>query len=175
MTAGQGPRHSGGLGIAVTPFHLLECFSMTPSFFTVARFAALATATVAVLAAAPAVAQTTDTGGPLRDGAGKTLYTFDKDAANESRCFDACAFAGPQFMASDGAKAQGKLALIARMGGGLQWALDGKPLYFFAGDAKPGDVNGDGSGDVWRVVKTGAAEKRAAAPAAPGYGSSSTY
>jgi predicted lipoprotein with Yx(FWY)xxD motif len=148
---------------------------MTPSLFTLARAATLATFTIAVLGAASALAQTADDGGLLRDAAGKTLYTFDKDAANESRCFDACAVAWPPFMAPEGAKAQGKLTPVARKGGGLQWALDGKPLYYFAGDAKPGDANGDRSGGVWHVVKTGNADKRAAAPATAGYGSSTTY
>jgi predicted lipoprotein with Yx(FWY)xxD motif len=149
---------------------------MKRSFSTLANMTTLATLTVALLAAASALAQTTDAGGLLRDATGKTLYTFDKDAAQESRCFDACAVAWPPFMAPEGAKAQGKLAPIARKGGGQQWAIDGKPLYFFAGDAKPGDTAGDGSGGVWHVIKTGAAEsKRAVAPATSGYGSSTTY
>jgi predicted lipoprotein with Yx(FWY)xxD motif len=78
-------------------------------------------------------------------------------------------------MAAKGARAQGKLAPVARKGGGLQWAFDGKPLYYFAGDAKAGDTTGDGQGGVWHVVKTGEPQKRAVAPAATGYGSSSTY
>jgi predicted lipoprotein with Yx(FWY)xxD motif len=146
---------------------------MKSSFSQLANIAAFATLTVALLAAASAFAQTTDAGGLLRDKVGKTLYTFDKDAANESRCFDGCAAAWPPFMAADGAQVKDKLTLVTRKGGGMQWAFDGKPLYYFAGDAKPGDAGGDGSGGVWHVVKIGAAEKRAAAPA-PGY-NSSTY
>jgi predicted lipoprotein with Yx(FWY)xxD motif len=146
---------------------------MKSSFLQLANIAAFATLTVALLAAASAFAQTTDSGGLLRDKAGKTLYTFDKDAANESRCFDGCAAAWPPFMAADGAEAKDKLTLVARKGGGMQWAFDAKPLYYFAGDGKAGDVSGDGSGGVWHVVKVGAAEKRAAAPA-PGY-NPSTY
>jgi predicted lipoprotein with Yx(FWY)xxD motif len=146
---------------------------MKPSFSTLANIAAFATLTIALLAAATAFAQTTDSGGLLRDKAGKTLYTFDKDAAGESRCFDGCAAAWPPFLAADGAQAKDKLTLVARKGGGMQWAFDGKPLYYFAGDSKPGDVSGDGSGGVWHVIKTGAAQKRTAAPA-PGY-NISTY
>jgi predicted lipoprotein with Yx(FWY)xxD motif len=148
---------------------------MKTSLPTFAHIATLATLSVALLAATAALAQTTDSGGLLRDAAGKTLYTFDKDSANESRCFDGCAVAWPPFMAADGAKAQGKLAPVARKGGGMQWAFDGKPLYFFAGDAKPGDAAGDGQGGVWHVVKTGEAQKRAVAPATGGYGSATTY
>lgn len=146
---------------------------MKPSFSTLANIAALSTLTIALLAAASTFAQTTDSGGLLRDKAGITLYTFDNDAAGESRCFDGCAAAWPPFMATDGAQAKDKLTLIARKGGGMQWALDGKPLYYFAGDAKPGDASGNGSGGVWHVIKTGAAQKRAAAPV-PVY-NSTTY
>jgi predicted lipoprotein with Yx(FWY)xxD motif len=146
-----------------------------PGRTPIATLATLATLCVALLGATAVLAQTTDSGGLLRDAGGKTLYTFDKDSANESRCFDGCAVAWPPFMAAEGAKAQGKLAPVARKGGGLQWAFDGKPLYYFAGDAKAGDATGDGQGGVWHVVKTAEPQKRAVAPAATGYGSSSTY
>ena len=76
-------------------------------------------------------------------------------------------------MAADGAQSKDKLSLVARKGGGMQWAWGGRPLYYFAGDAKAGDVGGDGSGGVWHAIKLGASEKRAAAPA-QGY-NSSTY
>jgi predicted lipoprotein with Yx(FWY)xxD motif len=145
---------------------------MKSSFSQLANIAAFATLTVALLAAASAFAQTTDSGGVLRDKAGKTLYTFDKDSGGESRCFDGCAAAWPPFMAADGAQAKDKLTLVARKGGGMQWAWGGKPLYYFAGDAKAGDVGGDGSGGVWHVIKTG--EQRAVAPAPQGY-NSTTY
>lgn len=109
--------------------------------------------TLAALSATVVFAQTTTSDGLLRDKAGKSLYTFDKDALDESRCFDGCAVAWPPFVAAEGAKAKDRLTLVARKGGGLQWAFDGKPLYYFAGDAKPGDVAGDGSGGVWHVVR----------------------
>ena len=44
-----------------------------------------------------------------------------------------------------------------------QWAYKGKPLYFFAGDAKAGDVNGDKQGGVWHVIR-GDAKKTSGAP-----------
>jgi predicted lipoprotein with Yx(FWY)xxD motif len=151
---------------------LQDLFAMKNSLSTLANIVALTTLTVALLAAASAFAQTTEAGGLLRDKAGKTLYTFDKDAANESRCFDGCAVAWPPFMAAEGAQAKDKLTLMPRKGGGMQWAFDGKPLYYFAGDTKPGDAGGDGSGGVWHVVKTGAGSKPAAATS--GY-STTTY
>jgi predicted lipoprotein with Yx(FWY)xxD motif len=154
---------------------------MKTAFSTLVPIASFATLAAVLLVAASAFAQTSDSGGLLRDAAGRTLYTFDKDGANDSRCFDGCAVAWPPFMAAPDARPQGKLAPIERKGGGLQWAFDGKPLYYFAGDAKPGDAAGDGQGGVWHALRTGTAPKRAAAaamppaPAATGYGSSSTY
>jgi predicted lipoprotein with Yx(FWY)xxD motif len=108
---------------------------------------------IAVLVANPVLAQTTESAGLLRDAAGKTLYTFDKDGPGESRCLDGCAVAWPPFMAGDAAKATARLTLLARPGGGRQWAIDGKPLYYFAGDMKPGESQGDGVGGVWHVVR----------------------
>ncbi len=150
---------------------------MNRSHSTLSHLAALTVLAIVMLGAASVFAQTTDSNGLLRDKNGMTLYTFDKDASGESRCFDACATAWPPFMAAEGAQAKDKLTLLARKGGGMQWAIDGKPLYTFAGDAKPGETNGDGSGGVWHVVKPGADNKRAAAPKPQGngYGSSSTY
>jgi predicted lipoprotein with Yx(FWY)xxD motif len=31
-------------------------------------------------------------------------------------------------------------------------SYEGTPLYTYAGDADPGEVNGDGVGGVWHVV-----------------------
>ena len=42
--------------------------------------------------------------------------------------------------------------LVARSDGTLQWAYDGKPTYFYAGDAVAGDMSGDGAGGVWHVI-----------------------
>ena len=144
---------------------------MKRTFSTLAHMTTLTTLTIALLAAASAFAQTSEAGGMLRDKTGKTLYTFDKDAANESRCFDGCAAAWPPFMAAGGSQAKDKLTLVSRKGGGMHWAFDGKPLYYVAGDDKAGDVGGDGSGGAWHVLKMGAGQKRAAAPA-QGYNSS---
>lgn len=90
--------------------------------------------------------------GLLADAAGRTVYTFDKDTADKSNCSGGCLAAWPMFMAKAGAKAQGDFGLIGAAGGQQQWTVKGKPLYYFAGDAQPGERNGDGSGGVWHVV-----------------------
>jgi predicted lipoprotein with Yx(FWY)xxD motif len=101
--------------------------------------------------------------GVLADAAGRTVYTFDKDAPGKSNCSGGCLAAWPAFMAKDGASAKGDFTLIDAAGG-KQWTVKGMPLYYFAGDSKPGERNGDGSGGVWHTV--GNAVKAAAATSA---------
>ncbi|MDA8746950.1 hypothetical protein N9M66_01930 [Litoreibacter sp.] len=84
---------------------------------------------------------------------GMTLYTFRKDAKNKSNCYNDCAVAWPPFAASASAKAEGALSVIKRKDGSRQWALQGKPLYFWQGDTARGDVTGDGVGGVWDAVR----------------------
>jgi len=93
--------------------------------------------------------------GLLADADGKTLYTFDKDAAGKSNCSGGCAVAWPPFIATQPLKDNGAFTQIVREDGRMQWARDGKPLYFFAGDG-PGDAKGDGISGVWHVIKMGA-------------------
>ncbi|MES2581266.1 MAG: hypothetical protein V4627_00995 [Pseudomonadota bacterium] len=120
----------------------------------------LSLAMVALLAvlATGAQAQPVARDGLLADAAGRTVYTFDKDTAGKSNCSGGCLTAWPLFVAKPGAKAQGDFGLIDAEGGQQQWTVKGKPLYYFAGDAKPGERNGDGSGGTWHVVPAGAAK-----------------
>lgn len=84
-----------------------------------------------------------------------TLYTFDKDTmSNKSECGAACLVAWPAFMAPSDAKASGEFAAFEREDGSYQWAMNGKPLYFYANDTEVGDVDGDNKGGVWHVIKT---------------------
>lgn len=87
------------------------------------------------------------------DAKGMTLYTFDKDAAGKSTCYDNCAKNWPPFMAKADAKAEGGWSIVTRTDGSKMWAYDGKPLYTFIKDKKKGDVAGDGVGGVWHLAK----------------------
>jgi predicted lipoprotein with Yx(FWY)xxD motif len=95
----------------------------------------------------------TSAGNVLVDAKGMTLYTFDKDEGGKSNCNGECAKAWPPAMATASDKPVGDLTIIKRDDGTLQWADDGKPLYTFVKDTKPGDVTGDNFKDVWHVVK----------------------
>jgi predicted lipoprotein with Yx(FWY)xxD motif len=130
--------------------------------------AAIATA----FAANVAVAQSVTEANGVLTSAGRTLYTFDKDAAGKSNCNGGCAAAWPPFMAKDGAQAAGDYRVITREDGNKQWTLNDKPLYFFAADSQPGDIKGDGQGGVWHAVKN--AGKRSDASPAPTQASGGT-
>lgn len=136
---------------------------MSISSFTQAASATLALC--ALLMAAAAHAQPVIKDGVLTDAAGRTLYTFDKDQPNKSNCQGGCLQNWPPYVAAPtpGAKPVSGVGRFEH--DDMQhWTFNGSPLYYFIGDAKPGDRNGDGKGGVWHVVKPGAAS----APAATG-------
>jgi predicted lipoprotein with Yx(FWY)xxD motif len=120
---------------------------MTASFKALLMAAALTLPGFA-MAAEPAMMKD----GMMVDHKGMTVYTFDKDAGGKSMCSGDCAKNWPPMMAPAGAKAEGKWTLIKRDDGMMQYAYDGKPLYTFMKDEKPGEMKGDGMKDVWHVV-----------------------
>jgi predicted lipoprotein with Yx(FWY)xxD motif len=102
-------------------------------------------------------------GSILVDGKGMTLYTFVNDTANTSNCSGGCATAWPPLTVPQGttptagAGVAGKLGVIQRADGSDQVTIDSKPLYYYAQDAKPGDVNGQGLNSAWYAVQIPAA------------------
>jgi predicted lipoprotein with Yx(FWY)xxD motif len=91
--------------------------------------------------------------GMLTGKNGMTLYVFDNDKGGVSSCYNDCAKKWPPDLAKKGAKMMSGWTMVKRTDGKLQWAYDGKPLYYYAGDKKKGDATGDGLGGVWHVVK----------------------
>ena len=85
-----------------------------------------------------------------------TLYTYTKDTADLSNCYDQCATNWPPFtITADpvaGAGITGKLGTATRKDGSKQLTWNSKPLYFYNKDTKPGDVIGQNVGTVWFVV-----------------------
>src|SRR5687767_9107129 len=142
------------------PFHILRVTliaALLSSFFVFAGSptdpASATTQATVVMIARP------DYGGSIvADPDGWTLYTWAGDAPAESWCYDACAVAWPPYLLSGELISPPdlpvSLGLIDRGDGTWQISLDNWPLYYFAGDAMPGDVNGDGSmgfGAQWYV------------------------
>jgi predicted lipoprotein with Yx(FWY)xxD motif len=102
------------------------------------------------------VAEASSIGKYLTGEDGKTLYIFKKDTKdNESTCTGQCAENWPPFVLDEGEQAEagdgvtGTIATFDRPDGTKQVSYKGKPLYYFKNDAKAGDINGQGIGDVW--------------------------
>lgn len=122
------------------------------------RVMSLAAALVLTLAGCASTmggAPTAVADGVLTGTNGMTLYTFDRDAAGSGKsvCNGPCATNWPPLMAPAGMQPSGDYSVITRDDGGKQIAYKGKPLYFWAKDAKPGDKTGDGFNNVWRLAK----------------------
>lgn len=86
---------------------------------------------------------------------GMTLYTFDRDTAGSGKsvCNGPCAANWPPLMAAEADKPSGDYSIVTRDDGKKQWALKGKPLYYWVKDAKPGDKTGDGVLTVWHTAR----------------------
>lgn len=93
----------------------------------------------------------------LTDEQGFTLYVFMNDPRNTSTCEAECAQRWPPFLtagkplAGPGVNAA-LLGTIRRKDGTTQVTYNGHPLYYFSGDAKPGDTNGQGFNNLWYVI-----------------------
>lgn len=88
-----------------------------------------------------------------------TLYTFSKDILGKSACGTAndCIKKWPPFHAeaidAEVPMKNSDFATIVREDGTKQTTYKGMPLYYFAKDTKPGDVNGQGVNNAWFVAK----------------------
>lgn len=119
------------------------------------RLALIAAAVlVPAASAAPAMAATgrasvgthrTGYGTILTDGAGRTLYIFTRDRQGPSRCFGACATAWPPLLTRGAPRAvRGAdprlVGSVRRRGGTRQVTYRGRPVYFYVGESKAGQV-----------------------------------
>ncbi|MFL4472873.1 hypothetical protein ACIPVK_02600 [Paeniglutamicibacter sp. MACA_103] len=110
------------------------------------------------MAAADLKTAETSLGTVVVDGKGMTLYYFTKDTkgTTTSACTGECLAAWPIAVASGDTPVlegvTGEVGTIDSPDGAKQLTLNGMPLYYFAKDTKPGDVNGQGVNDVWYVV-----------------------
>lgn len=101
----------------------------------------------------------------LFDGRGFALYAFTADPKRRSVCAGACAAAWPPYLVKGTPRAgrgvqSGLLGTIRRADGGRQLTYAGRPLYFYVGDKKPGQILCQGVsefGGDWLVVRPGGA------------------
>jgi predicted lipoprotein with Yx(FWY)xxD motif len=97
----------------------------------------------------------------LFDGRGFVLYGFSRDPRGRSTCSGACATAWPPFVVKHAARAGAgtKASLVGtvrRADGSLQATYAGRPLYYYVGDRKPGQILCQGVkeyGGLWQVVR----------------------
>lgn len=106
------------------------------------------------------VGMTDELGSFLTDAEGMTLYIFTKDMADSgaSVCNDDCAANWPPYFVEGAMLPEGtpgELTTITRDDGTMQLAYNGMPLYLWVNDTAPGDVTGQGVGDVWYVAEVG--------------------
>ena len=131
--------------------------------------ALLAAAATVLVLAAPSMAERRSTvgahsssyGSILFDGRGFVLYVFTHDSPRHSTCSGACAKAWPPYLisgraaASAGANAK-LIGMIRRNNGTTQVTYAGRPLYYYVGDRKPGQIlcqNVSEFGGRWLVVR----------------------
>jgi len=100
----------------------------------------------------------TSLGTVVVDGKGMTAYYFLKDTKDSgaSACSGDCAAAWPAITTENATPSvtgvTGEVGTITGTDGKLQVTIDGRPIYTFAQDKAPGDVNGQGLNSVWYVI-----------------------
>jgi len=125
--------------------------------------AALSAGSAAAVPAPPltVTAKTSSFGRILFDGRGFVLYGFTPDPRARSACSGACARAWPPYIVKSRPRAgtgvtSRRLGTMRRADGSLQATYAGRPLYYYVGDRKPGQIlcqNVTEFGGVWRVVR----------------------
>jgi predicted lipoprotein with Yx(FWY)xxD motif len=113
-----------------------------------------------VTASSALAVRRTPLGRTLVDARGRTLYLFEADRPNLSNCSNACLSVWPALTTQRRPGARGgavasKIGTIPARGGKRQVTYAGRPLYYYVGDRKPGDTNGQGLnqfGAKWYVL-----------------------
>ncbi len=99
---------------------------------------------------------------------GLTLYHFTPDGTTKVTCTGGCAATWPPLLASGATKAVGLSGLGTIHGAnGVQVTYHGEPLYRFAGDRAPGQVNGQGLENEWFAVQPAPSKTEASTKATP--------
>ncbi|MDQ2782788.1 MAG: hypothetical protein M3Y26_09705 [Actinomycetota bacterium] len=85
----------------------------------------------------------------LTDGAGRSLYLFMSDSPTTSTCNGSCVSAWPPFTSASppdvsGGSEAGQVGTITRSDGSRQVTYSGHLLYYFSGDSRDGQTNGQG-------------------------------
>jgi predicted lipoprotein with Yx(FWY)xxD motif len=101
------------------------------------------------------------------DASGRTLYHFANDQGNTIACVDRCPQSWPPVRtlnapaSGDGLTAS-LLGTVNRPDGSTQVTYNGKTLYYYANDEKPGDTKGQGLAGNWFVLSPAGEDIRGA-------------
>jgi predicted lipoprotein with Yx(FWY)xxD motif len=106
------------------------------------------------------VASSPQYGSILVDSQGKTLYLFEQDTSKTSACTGSCIAIWPALTATGSPTAgaglnASLLGTATQADGSSQVTYNGHLLYLFSGDAKAGDVTGQGVEDFFVVSSAG--------------------
>jgi predicted lipoprotein with Yx(FWY)xxD motif len=93
----------------------------------------------------------------LTDQSGRTLYAFANDKNGTSNCTANCIATWPALVSRGTATAgagvdKALLGQVKRADGTVQTMYNKWPLYYYAGDMNPGDVDGEGVDGLWFVL-----------------------
>lgn len=128
----------------------------TASPATTASESATATATDA--ATVDLKTASSSAGNIVVDGKGMSVYYYTKDVkdSGKSNCIGDCLVAWPPVITTnDTPKVEGvtgKVGTITTADGKKQVTIEGMPVYLWEKDKDPGDVTGQGVGNVWYLV-----------------------
>lgn len=92
----------------------------------------------------------------LADQTGRTLYVFTQDRPNTSTCSGGCLTIWPRYTPQELTGVTGlapDLIGSINVDGVQQATFDRMPLYYYAEDNEPGDVNGHGVNGQWFAVR----------------------
>lgn len=97
----------------------------------------------------------------LFDSRGQALYAFTRDPRGRSACSGACAAAWPPYLLRGRLRGgrsveRSLLGTTRRANGTRQVTYAGRPLYYYVGDRRPGEVrcqNVREFGGVWLVMR----------------------
>jgi predicted lipoprotein with Yx(FWY)xxD motif len=123
---------------------------------------ALAPAAMSRESAAPTLTvKSSSFGRVISDGRGFVLYAFTRDKNGRSACYGACAKAWPVYYAKGTLRAgtgikRSLIGTTKRRDGRRQITYAGRPLYYYVGDTKAGQIrcqNVVEFGGTWLVVR----------------------
>ena len=98
------------------------------------------------------------TGNHIVDSRGNSLYLFTNDVMGDSKCTGGCLNSWPIFYQEKISVTPGLRAsdfgTITRDDEKKQTTYNGWPLYYFSGDASPGDIKGEGVNKIWFIARS---------------------